>query len=293
MKLAAIFLIFFTICGANARPSWYHGVNTKFKAATPFPYTNYAMTYSPFLPAHLAHVVSWADIETIVDTWDAAGRQAGWDLIPFVMYLTEVDPQACVFDPFNPIPCTLHTTILNNNGGALMNLNTAIRNDVINEINNGNPQGTNYIKRLLNSAPANLRYGSSEFNTQILGWVDPMADINKLLTMKEKSLIYATDARCIHHNAFNFITPPFLAYANYFQNVIAGNVNGIHLEGTYYTSTPTIRTAANQQFEPTNAANTNDFYVLSSSQAGACTLGQFPGDQNNLGDTIRYHVANI
>ena len=293
MKLAAIFLIAFAICGANCgpRPAWYHGVNHRFKAATNmiFPYTNYAQTY---LPAHLAHVVSWADIQTIIDTWDAAGQQAGWDLRPFVMYLTEVDTHACVFDPLNPIPCTLHTTILNNNNGALMNLNTAIRNDVINEINNGNPQGTSYIKRLLNSAPANLRYGTPGFNTKIINWVDPMGDVNHLLTMKEMSMFYATDARCIRYNAFNFITPPFVPYPNYFQNVIGGNVNNIHLEGTYYTSTPTQRTALNQQFEPTNAADTNDLYVLSSSQAGAVQLGWLPGDQNNR-DTIRYQVANI
>ena len=287
MKLAAIFLIFFAICGANARPPWYNGVYVKFQAATPFHYD--------YINPNLAHVVSWADIETIVDTWDAAGKQAGWDLIPFVMYLTEVDTEACVFDPLYPIGCILHTRILNNNGGALTTLNNAIRNDVVNEINNGNPRGTYYIKKLLNSAPANLRFGTGLFNRIILSWVDPMADINNLLTMKEKSMIYATDARCIHHNAFNFITRPFLAYAHYFRNVIGTNVNpnNIHLRGTYYDSHSAIRTTANLEFKPTNAANTIKFYVLSSSQAGTCQLGYFSGDQNNLGVTIRYYVLNI
>merc|ERR1712008_438921 len=104
-----------------------------------------------------------------------------------------------------------------------------------------------------------------------------MGDVNNLLTMKEKSMIYATDARCIHYNAFNFIAPPFVPYSNYFQNVIVRNVNNIHLEGTYYTSLP-ARNAPAYIWQPTNAANTLDFYILSSSQPGPCQLGRFPGD---------------
>ena len=298
MKLAAIFVIFFAILGANAvRPPWIEGVDVKFQTATPF--------HNQYSNPHLAHVVSWSDIEAIVNAWNAAGQQAGWDLVPFVNFLTEVDTQACVYNPQIPTACTLHTTILNNNiggqWGTLNALNTAIRNTVVNEINNGNPITPipYFIKRLLNSAPANLRYGTGQINVSIQGWTDPMGDNTKGLTTKEKSLIYATDANGINHLAFPLVIPPgiivnFNAYATYFRNVILVRVPAfnIQLRGTHYDPTITITTAANHQFQPLNAANTRKLYVMSSSQAGACPLTT-PGDQNTPGDTIQYYVKNV
>jgi hypothetical protein len=290
MKLAAIFVIFFAVCGANAqRPAWYMGVDVKFQRATPF----YAQYYS----FDLAHVVSWSDIEAIVDAWDAARRgpkRRRWDLTEFVRYLTAVDTEACVYNPLNPTVCILHNTILNANGGVLRNLNTDIRRDVLAEIASTRPD-LDLIKRRLNSAPANLRYGTGRFNRQIQGWVDPMGDTTKELTTKEKSLIYATDAKCNNYRAFNILNGPFLAYANYFQNVILVrvNANNIHLRGTHYDPDPSRTTALGRQFEPTNPPNTIKLYVLSSSQAGDCPLGTLRGDQNRRGDTIKYYVKNV
>jgi len=294
MKLAAIFLIFFAICGANAAsydtsPSWYGGVVAKFQLATPF----YAIYNRP----DLAHVVSWSDIEAIVDAWDHARRgpkSKRWDLGPFVNYLTEVDNQACVYNPSLNLPgCTLHTTILDHNVGALRNLNTDIRDDVLAEIARTRP-GISTIKRLLSSAPANLRYGTGRFNRKIQGWADPMGDNIKELTNKERSMIYATDPNCINYHV-QLTNLAFQAYYTYFLNVIVVkvNANNIHLRGTHYDPDPTIRTAANHQFVPI-APNNNKLYVLSSSQAGACPLGTLiPGDQNTQGDTIEYYVKNV
>ena len=174
MKLAAIFVIFFAVLGANAvRPPWIVGVDVKFQTATPF--------HNQYSNPHLAHVVSWSDIEAIVNAWNAAGQQAGWDLIPFANFLTEVDIQACVYNPQIPTACTLHTTILDHNVGVLRNLNTDIRNDVLAEIARIRPS-ISTIKRLLSSAPANLRYGTGQFNRKIQGWADPMGNNIKSLT---------------------------------------------------------------------------------------------------------------
>ena len=293
MKLAAIFLIFFAICGANAavRPSWYQGVDAKFRAATPF--------YASYNRPDLAHVVSWSDIEAIVDAWDrtrdAWDVMKRWDLGPFVKYITEVDNQACVYNPSLNLPgCTLHTTILDHNFGVLRNLNTDIRNDVLAEIARIRPN-ISTIKRLLSSAPANLRYGTGQFNRKIQGWADPMGNNIKSLTNKEKSMIYATDPNCSHYQVQFLINHAFQAYYTYFLNVIVVNVNAnnIHLRGTNYDPDPTIRTAANHQFVP-NAYYFNIYisklYVLSSSQAGACPLRTLFGDQNTQGDTIEYYV---
>ena len=302
MKLAAIFLIFFAVCGANAavRPSWYQGVDVKFRAATPFYFEIWHASYNR---PNLAHVVSWSDIEAIVDAWDRARRgprSKRWDLGPFVNYLTEVDNQACVYNPSLNLPgCTLHTTILDHNVGVLRNLNTDIRNDVLAEIARIRPN-ISTIKRLLSSAPANLRYGTGQFNRKIQGWADPMGNNIKSLTNKEKSMIYATDPNCSHYQVQFLISHAFQAYYTYFLNVIVVNVNAnsIHLCGTHYDPDPTIRTAANHQFVPISAANNDKLYVLSSSQAGACPLGTlygFPlyGDQNTQGDTIEYYVKNV
>ena len=292
MKLAAIFVILFAVLGANAeRPQWINGVDVKFKIATPF--------IKQYSNPHLAHVVSWSDIEAIVNKWNADGQQVAWDLVPFANFLTEVDTQACVYNPPGQFPtkCTPHATILNNNMGTLAALNTAIRNAVVNEIINFRPDVA-LIKRLLNSAPANLRYGTGRINVSIQGWTDPMGNFNKKLTFKERSMIYATDRNVQNYLAHNRINnAAFNAYYNYFRTVIVANVNAnnIHLRGTHYDPDITIRTAANHQFQPLNAANTRKLYVMSSSQAGACPLGPLttPGDQNTQGDTIQYYVKNV
>jgi len=293
MKLAAIFVILFAVLGANAeRPQWYKGVDVKFRAATLF--------HNQYWNPHLAHVVSWSDIEKIVNKWNADGQQNAWDLRPFAGFLTEVDTEACVYEPNNPTECTFHTTILNYNiggtWGTLNVLNTDIRNTVVNEIIKKKPN-VKTIKQLLNSAPANLRYGTGRINVSVQGWTDPMGNNNKVLTTKEKSMIYATDARCINHNQqFPFvpIVNPwvFADYATYFRTVITNlNVNNLLLRGTLYDTDTNIRTAANQQFVPIDA-NNDKLYVISSSQIGQCPLTT-PGDQNTQGDTIQYYVKNV
>jgi len=304
MKLVAIFLISFAVCGANAaqRPAWIgkgtsQAVDTLFKKATPFSYKNYKHPTIPNRPPHLAHVVSWKGIETIVNAWNKAGKQAGWDLRPFAKYLFEVDTEACVFNPKSPVKCTRHTTILNNNKGALMNKNTAMKADVLDEITKKKPK-ISKIKQLLNSAPANLRYGSTKTNTNIQGWMDPMGDKNNGLTNKEKSLIYVTDSKCINHNVLGSIIPTKMKkYATYFKNTIVPRVNDpFFLRGTHYDPGTEMTTKQNK-FYPTNAADTKKLYVLSSSQAGYCPLGTLPGnagEQNKTPqDTIRYYVKNV
>ena len=273
-----------------------------FQIATPFLYTNYNHPTKQHLPAHLAHVVSWTGIETIVNAWNTAGKQkpGGWDLRPFAKYLFEVDHDACVYDPQNPTVCTLHNTILNLNGGALMKKNNQMRTKVLAEIVKHKPS-IRKIKNLLNSAPANLRYGSTLRNTQIQGWLDPMGDNTKGLTTKEKSLIYITDSQCINQNVNNLIipptmNPPFDAYATYFKTVLVKKVlDPWFLQGTHYDPSPFERTTQNHIFQATNAADTKKLYVLSSSQAGYCPLRTLPSnmDQNTQKDTIKYYVKNF
>jgi len=306
MKLVAIFLISFAVCGANAaqRPAWIgkgtsQAVDTLFKKATPFSYKNYKHPTIPNRPPHLAHVVSWKGIETIVNAWNKAGKQAAWDLRPFAEYLFEVDTEACVYNPNNPKhTCVPHTKILNNNKGALMKKNTAMRTKVLAEINKNQPD-IDEIKKLLNSAPANLRYGSTQINGNIQGWLDPLGDNTNGLTTKEKSLIYVTDDKCFNYNKPSLISsmnPPFIGYATYFKKVIVKKVNDAYfLRGTLYDPSTHERTTKNHIFYPTNKAG-NKLYVLSSSQAGYCTLGTLLNgtwEQNTLGDTIKYYVKNV
>jgi len=301
MKLAAILLISFAVCGANAaqRPAWIGKVDTLFQTATNshFDYNHYKHPTKNALP-HLAHIVSWKDIDTIVDAW--VNQKAKWDLTQFARYLFEVDTEAYVCDPMSPATCIKHTTILNNNNGALMKMNTDMKEEVLDEIDDLQPD-ISIIKQLLNSAPANLRYGLTPRNTNIQEWLDPMGDKTKELTTKEKSLIYVTDENCINYNDLSLITPPkmkapFDGYADYFKDIIVKKVKDPYfLRGTHYDPSQYERTTQNKEFQPTDAQKKpKKLYVLSSSQAGDCPLGTLSGDQNKTpGDTIKYYVKNV
>lgn len=155
----------------------------------------------------LAHIVSWHDIEKVVNQWNKDRLQGqGWDLEPFTTYLTQVDNQADLWTVTGPNApqAVRHTTILdetlnlgNKNGisKALRKVNAAIQDCLEYELDPIRTPIIGLIKNLLNSAPANLRYSDRSANRNVKGFLDPMGQGTgpKGLTTKEKSLIVATD----------------------------------------------------------------------------------------------------
>ena len=146
----------------------------------------------------LSHVISWSYIDYAIDRlmYDPDTMKT------FISYVTDVDEEA-VFWVINPnldvneTPIR-HKELLLYNDTVLFKLNSKIREESYENINyarhpNGTFVGTSgekldKIKTLLNSAPANLRYGVATINRKIQDNIDPMGTEEKKLTSKERVL---------------------------------------------------------------------------------------------------------
>jgi len=306
----------------TGRPYWLNQGEIKFLLKTPHKTPNLETIFTdvqtkykvmPNNKQDLAHIISWHDIEKVVDQWNKDTLKGqGWDLKPFTTYLTRVDNLANLWTSTGSD--VKHKTILDENldlgnknsiNKALNTVNTAIQECLDYELDPNNTPNIQLIKKLLNSAPANLRYSERSANRNVKGFLDPMGrgNLHRQLTSKEKSMIVATDPQTkflivdhpkqVHNfGMINFKSPQIQGIdrdiALYFQNTIMKHVKDNTLRGTYYEqdSPGNVFTNKNQKFNPlvsTKSGYKYKKFVKSSSQSTEVSVGG--------GDTINFYVT--
>merc|ERR1712141_667618 len=147
-------------------------------------------------------------IEECVDEYWGTGAkpQAAQALTNFVRLIFEVDANAWVpslwtsLSQPNPGSFTTQSNYLKNMAiykktnkgltriGDMQSRNTKMEQEAIQAVKNGGNGNKNLLKVLLNSAPANLRWGSGDPNRDISDRLDPIGTPQQRLTDKEGRL---------------------------------------------------------------------------------------------------------
>jgi len=151
---------------------------------------------------HLAHVFPWSSINACVDYY-WKNRQTN-KLDNFIMEIFEVDRAAIAPTKWltggNPDPrsSVTHDQYLRITDAArsvvgmgtanptMLDQNTQMKQIALTARRNGN---INALKKYLNSAPANLRFGEATANVAVNDRLDPMGNQNERLTAKESRLL--------------------------------------------------------------------------------------------------------
>ena len=185
--LAALNCCFASFNCENRPSSWKNSINTMFLGqCTQF------HQFSTCSGAHLAHVLSWKALcDKSEEFYD---RKDFKFLKDFVDYLFEIDSNAKVWIGGASRNYAAKTAISHKDymGIPLSDLNVKFYNDsseIVNNWANGVDKNDGKIReflQLLNSAPANLRYGTGTENVSIGKLLDAMGDGNQQMTKKEK-----------------------------------------------------------------------------------------------------------
>ena len=167
------------------RPGWKNSVDSKFKTQC----VNNKQLTNNCQGAHLAHVLSWNGIcETVESLFDNGDFES---IQGVVALLFEIDIDAVVWieNPGLPKKTLTHQKYM---GTTLVAENASFEKQAAKIAEDwGNGKGkdaatVNKFRLLVNSAPANLRYGEPKLNSGIGKFVDPMGDLNQKITDKEK-----------------------------------------------------------------------------------------------------------
>ena len=167
------------------RPGWKNNIDKKFKKQC----VRYEQLPNACKGAHLAHVLSWSAICGIVENFFNKNK---FSLMrSMVINLFKVDKAAQVWiNSIGKEKKTLpHRTYI---GKAILIENTEFETEakkIVNDWEAGKDKDNATVSRfrlLVNSAPANLRYGDPNINSGIGKYLDPMGDINQKMTCKEK-----------------------------------------------------------------------------------------------------------
>lgn len=135
---------------------------------------------------HLAHVHSWQQIRDLTTVYIQG--KSWMQLIQSVQLLFQVDRSAVVWVRSGGSMQSLsHRSYMS---PSLVTLNAQYLRSALKYINDIKklPSKSNVVDLLtvLNSAPANLRYGQGPINSSIQGKLDPMGNSNQKMTAKEK-----------------------------------------------------------------------------------------------------------
>jgi len=174
----------------SARPAFLPNVQEGFRARCK------AIQQYPWYPmcsgnsVHLAHVRSW---EKIRDYTIDVIRDTNWGALRgMVDVLFQIDEEAVIWYDLEPWKkVMLHKKYM---GADLILLNEQLRAQshcLVNQLEMGvtEEKKTDLLK-LMNSAPANLRYGIGTINSSIQGHLDPMGNIRQHYTSKEITWVH-------------------------------------------------------------------------------------------------------
>lgn len=181
------------------RPGWKNGIDKKFKARC------IAKNQLPnnCQGAHLAHVLSWYAICDAVDS--LFEQKGGFDLIEAMvgnLFTIDSDAQVWIEDRSGkPKKAISHQDYM---GTTIVAENTAFRQEaekIVQDWKKGKNKDAATVtifRSLVNSAPANLRYGEPNINSGIGKLLDPMGDVNQKKTKKEDNLeiMFGYDLEC-------------------------------------------------------------------------------------------------
>ena len=175
--------------------------------------------------------------------------------------MTEIDEDAILYNVTDPIVYN-QEEVLDYNDNILRKINDSIRSTVLAKLKND--PDINEILKLLNSAPANLRYGYARANVQIQAYVDPMGNDEKELTYKEKAMLYATHTNRFGNNGDEVENWDDLwqEYYKYFKDTIVPAIGENYIMGTHYDGACRYVKASGDEF-----FNEDHVYTLSCSQA--------------------------
>jgi len=174
----------------TARPAFITAVQEGFRARC------VATQQFPWYPmcsgtaVHLAHVRSWERIRDF--TIDVISVNNWRSLRGMVDFLFEIDGQAVIWIGLEPSKqAMLHKDYM---GADLIIRNEKLRAQshcLINQLEMGvTEQKKTDLLKLMNSAPANLRYGIGTINSSIQGHFDPMGNIHQHYTFNEMMWVH-------------------------------------------------------------------------------------------------------
>ena len=138
--------------------------------------------------AHLAHVASWYDICVAAENFFNRGDFVSMQRLVAALFLIDTGAQVWI-KAGNQKSALSHQTYM---GNVILQKNTEFENATKKIVDNWkagkdrDDTTVNNFRLLVNSAPANLRYGDPNINSGIGKYLDPMGDINQKMTCKEK-----------------------------------------------------------------------------------------------------------
>ena len=168
----------------SERAGWKESIDKKFKKQC----KQFQQLPNSCNGAHLAHVASWYDICVAAENFFNRGDFVSMQRLVAGLFLIDTGAQVWI-KAGNQKRALSHRTYM---GNVILQKNTEFEKaakKIVDNWKKGKDRDdttVNNFRLLVNSAPANLRYGDPNINSGIGKYLDPMGDINQKMTSKEK-----------------------------------------------------------------------------------------------------------
>lgn len=182
-------------CGT--KPNWKYGIDKMFKKQC----IKYNQWPNSCQGVHLAHVVSWSAICHKAENLYNRRHFAAMETMVTVLF--RIDTNAHVWTgPANPKKSLSHEVYMEkaikDKSEKIFREAKQIVNDWAKGKNINDDATVSSFRSLVNSAPANLRYGNGGLNSGIGSAMDPMGDQNQKMTRKERYMntLFGSSFQC-------------------------------------------------------------------------------------------------